>query len=221
MEASKHLTEVRATGTTRFLQIVGVIISVVLISIYVSYLIDRFPQNDIEKQVYTFENQYAPYWKLNYAQIDDQNDQNIIISFESNEGSREDKDAKIREIYDSAREIFLEDSDSKYREYSLTLLFTFVYPFGPNITDISRDQESAIFSTNGYYSTNNLARYFPDISRISVKYYEDIHDFDGFTNLKYIRIFKEISTEDREYLMSLFPDCEIEIEPDPLEMSIE
>lgn len=60
-------------------------------------------------------------------------------------------------------------------------------------------------------SLNELATYFSYVSdfKLSDFYYDDISEIEGFDSLKKLQVDTDFSEDDRRYILSIYPECEI------------
>ncbi len=205
------MKNIHFTGFEKALLAIITIVALVFAIKFGSDLVDRIPQNDIEEQVYTFEDKFEPCWKLKYADYDGENTEQIRIVFENQNSSDEEGFESMKATYESVANTFLTNPDSNYRDKSFVLFFTYGKFDGFMIDNIDKNRDQVLFIANHYISADDIVHYFPEITRIGGVSYMDIQEFDVFRNLEYIYFSRELTQEEKEYLMTRFPNCELDI----------
>ncbi len=158
-------------------------------------------------------NDYAPTWSLNYVAVDEGNS-TVEIYFDDNHKNRSERMERIKKTYLSIKEKFLDDPESRYRNYTINIYFRNIGD-GFAITGISSDSDDIqvhVGMDDLGLSVKTIAEYFPNATGLSLSgvHYDDISEFTNFDHLEYIFFGQRVSQEECDSIQKMFPGCVID-----------
>lgn len=188
---------------------------VLLFTVALIVLIREISRSKLEKLVRSCREYYKPCWKLDYVKEDKEQKQ-IFIRFEYRSHYQE-RSLQLLNTQKILTECLVKDENSQWKDYTVKIAFHHIADWFV-ISNISTNQENlTISSSSGFGSgiiidLKMLAEYLPDAKELkldSVRY-DSIKEIRGFKNLKRVDFDWGTTEEEKEYILSLFPDCVIE-----------
>ena len=164
------------------------------------------------KIIYNCYSTYHKEFSLHEVYIDN-DESKISISFEGVDACVTDENIDIvADIYDKVFDLVY--SNEKWSEYSLDITIKDVSQMTTfAIWNITLGKDSIeIFSSFEGISISGITQLCPEVSELSLisLEYEDITEFDNFTNLKSFSVSGDIlDIDERTYILSRFPECEL------------
>lgn len=187
--------------------IITVILIIAIVRCVVYLPSDEF---DVFKIVMTSRKYYKHV--ANYESILVENDKKeITIKFDYNANHKEKDLIKIKDTYKTIKKEFKKGKGKNFKDYKVILIFR----------DIG-DEFCILFTNNNenyldihnflYFKMKDVAQNFSDTTNIFTCLYreEDLSEIIYFNNLKYISTSHPITKEEKEYILSVFPDCEVD-----------
>lgn len=164
------------------------------------------------RMVYSAVDIYSSVMRFDSVHIDYDNPNAIYIGFTMKENYDEVFD-KIDALYEKLVDVFLYDSDSPYQEYDL--IMDFDSPWGESFTIHVGDkgQYVNLEIRTSDISFRDVVERFPETTELycAPVMYNSIEEIQGLTDLKKIYFSSQkLSEEEKEYILSLYPNCIIE-----------
>lgn len=184
--------------------IITICLSVILIVLlyFVLFL------DDAEKRVYSCRSVYSQYAKYSYVEKNDE-EKLITIAFDEWNGSSEKQFSAIKPIYEAMVEAFFDKTDD-YNDYTLEIILV---KHGSNfvIGNIKKNSDRVTIMSNFATELDYVAEAFPNASSVSlyIPVFDSISEVDKFNDLEYLFLGNELTVEEREYIISKLPNCEL------------
>lgn len=173
----------------------------------------------------SYEEIYSEKWTFNGAGIYDEehspmfdasyNSKEIMIHFEIKEGSMDESVLEnIAEIYKALAPTIRECLGNEYASYPLVFFFQKSYRGEMiRVTCTNNCNTIQIKFDGEKISLKDIVRVFPELNELegdmkSIKY-DSIEELAGFENLQTLDLHIRLTEEEKEYILSLYPDCEI------------
>ena len=158
-------------------------------------------RNDAEKAVLSCWKWYRPCWSLSYAEKNPESGE-ISVGFRYQHPAENRQNA-------------LDSLEKPYR--ILTETFPDVpvkisYRDAGNQFDCFRTEDGLeIYDRTSAVTLSEVAELFPEtkILYLFPAKYDDIHELEGFQDLRYIYFSQGISEQEQQEIHDMFPDCEI------------
>lgn len=189
--------------------------------------IETYPEEvEMNKAIQTsYEEIDSEKWTLNGAYIYDEehspmfdagyNSKEIKIPFEIKEGSMDESVLEsISEIYKSLAPTIRECLGNEYASYPLVFIFRKSYRGELiRVTCTNNCNTIQIEFDGEKISIKDIVRVFPELNELvgdrdSIKY-DSIEEIAGFKDLQMLDLHIKLPEEEKEYILSLYPDCEI------------
>lgn len=184
----------------------GVLFLVVIFTVYFLW----YP-NDLEKAVISCKEHYSSNWKLDFVKEDVER-KHIEVEFEYRHGEADKKISSIINTQKALTECLLLDENSPWRDYVVDIRFRNIAEAFA-ITNITRSQENLTVGVAELrVSLKEIAEQIPEAKILSFYdsvYYVSMEEIKGFSDLKEIDFGYELSEEEKEYILSLYPECVI------------
>lgn len=194
------------TITKSLIVSIVVIIIILLLPIFV-----RQSRSELEKIIISCESTYSECWKLSsVTQID--SEKKIIIYFRYSGGDLQSEMETIQKSFDTISNVLLKQSDSKYKDYSISYSFEHVQS-KLMLLSVDKNLDKIQLHTDMQIPLRSLASFFPQVRSLYLypAYYDDIDEIKNFQSLKKVYFSQGVSDEDKEAIRSAFPGCEINI----------
>jgi len=188
---------------------------VLLFAVVFIVFIREVSRSKLEKLVRSCREYYKPCWKLDYVK-EDKEQKKIFIRLEYRSHYQE-RSLQLLNTQKILTERLVKDENSQWKDYTVKIAFQHIADWFA-IGNISTNQENLIISSSSGFGSGikidlkMLAEYLPDAKELkldSVRY-DSIEEIQGFRDLKSICFGQGTTEEEREYILSLFPDCVIE-----------
>lgn len=182
----------------------------------------------------TYKEAYDDVWDLGYLSIDDEkHDYNFNIDYQKREIEAifmlKDEDAMLSdsvlddnamksmsEACNAVKAVINEYLGDEYSFYPVKILFREAdldtHSFSTIIIEYtSRAQTMKIYLEDSDVTLSKIAETFPEINEIETTklYYDSIEEIKGFNDLRKIDVLNNFTEDEMEYILSIFPDCEI------------
>lgn len=184
---------------------------VLLFTIALIIFIREVSRSKLEKLVRSCREYYKPCWKLKYVKEDKEQKQ-ITIYFKYRSHYRE-RVSRLLNTQKVLTELLVKEEGSQWRDYTAAIMFEHI---GDQfeISNISANQKSLVIrgSSGLGIDLKTIAESFPDAKELSLfsALYDSIEEIQGFTDLRRVYFSQGTTDEEKEYILSLFPDCVIE-----------
>lgn len=147
--------------------------------------------------------------KLDYVEVDKESKE-IKIKFEHLYGSMEEKYETIEKTYEAIKQEFL-DEDSVYQDYSISMTFT-SGGGGQYFSIQGIDGTLDDLRVKGNFFESKIEFYietFPEVDYLYLSFieYDNIEQLNSFEDLKYLYFGCGITEAEKEYILSVFPEC--------------
>ncbi len=169
-------------------------------------------RSKLEKLVRSCREYYKPCWKLAYVKEDNEQKRIEIHFNKYRSNNPEERYSSLLNTQKILTERLIRDENSQWKDYTVDIHFRYIAE-GFTIGNISANQENMEFySCNSYIPLKVIAEYLPDTKELKLysAYYNSIEEIQGFRDLKRICFGQGTTEEEKEYILSLFPDCVIE-----------
>ncbi len=193
------------------------IITVLILFFAVVFIvfIREVSRSKLEKLVRSCREYYKPCWKLDYVKEDKEQKQ-IFIRFEYRSHYQE-RSLQLLNTQKILTERLVQDENSQWKDYTVEIAFHDIADWFV-ISNISTNQENLIISSSSGFGSGikidlkMIAEYLPDAKELDLHgaHYNSIEEIQSFRDLKRICFGQGTTEEEREYILSLFPDCIIE-----------
>jgi len=190
----------------RIIKILVLFFTVVLI-----VFIREASRSKLEKLVRSCREYYKPCWKLAYVKEDKEQKQiRIYFKYRSN---YQERGSNLLETQKVLTERLFQEEGSQWKDYTIAIMFKHI---GDQfeISNISFNRGNlAIRGSSGFgIDLKTIAKYFPDAKDLTLNsaLYDSIEEIQGFKDLKQVYFTQGTTEEEKEYILSLFPDCIIE-----------
>lgn len=185
---------------------------IVVVAIILFILIYWLTRSEAEKMVLSCRNIYKKSMKLEYVTVDDYK-KKIVVDFEMKYVQCEVTKEEIPKIYKAITDKYFNSQNSKYEDYAVDIYFSDMSSgIGITFFNITKSLDSVEFHSSVNISIKDIAKLFPYISKLNLDpaYYDDISEIKGFTNLDYVFFSQGITYEEEKYILSLYPNCEVD-----------
>jgi len=182
---------------------------VLLFAVVFIVFIREVSRSELEKLVRSCREYYKPCWKLAYVKED--NEQKRIEIHFKYRSNYEERNFCLLNTQKILTERLVQDENSQWKDYTVAIVFHHIGDFF-SIRNISANQENMkVRSCNIYIPLKMIAEYLPDAKELDLYTpYDSIEEIQGFRDLKRICFRQGTTEEEKEYILSLFPDCIIE-----------
>ena len=180
--------------------------------ICIMFLINQFSKSELEKEIISCRDYYKSSMKLDYV-ICNQEKQHIKICFELKHGFIEKTLDDISTSYSAITDVLIRDKKSKYKDFSVDISYVYIADIlGINNINNSLDSTELYTDVSIGISLKKLAKLFPDIRKLDLDspIYNDISDIEGFSQLDYVHFAGGITAEEKKYILSIYPECEVD-----------
>ncbi len=159
-----------------------------------------------------YENYHDEFW-IDEVYVNN-DEREIYVSFNTQVDAPYNSINTIFVLYEEIFEIVYVDNDNKWGQYSLNFCIKHASQMPLfQIVDISKEKTDICISASfSGISISDISKLCPEVSELSLisLEYEELSDFDDFTNLKYFSVETDIlDIDERKYILSLFPNCEL------------
>lgn len=181
---------------------------------------DYISVDPVLRKVKQLVSECAPSWKLDmYYEEEDENGVKCLHIQWRDEPEDNLYVEDMYKIYSSLTQYLLEGEEAPYQGWNLRLGFLSTNRARDLvIRGINEKKDNIDLYSNTGIPVKDLAQYFPEVSSLYLepdfcnKLYESIDEIAGFHNLKYFHIEPGITEEEKETILSIFPDCQVDCE---------
>lgn len=164
--------------------------------------------DDVTNLIRSYSSSYEDNFKLSEVDVNDAN--TIKITFILKNGS-ENKVENIASVYDCIYQIFFQDYEKYYMDNCINIDFKDVGEYLSIYNITSQSTSCDIYSNMWNLSIADIAHSFPDTAHL--KLCGDVYEIEEISSFKNLQVIdfpsKNLTSDEREYIKSIFPMCEI------------
>lgn len=186
------------------------IILIALSVICIVFLIKQLSKSELEKKIISCRDYYKNSMKLDYV-ICDPDKKYIKVMFELKHGFIEKTLCDISTSYETITNVLLRDNQSKYKDFSINISYVYIGDI-LGINNINNSFDTTALYTNVSIYLKDIVKLFPDIRKLDLDspMYDNISEIGGFSNLDYVHFAGGITAEEKKYILSIYPECEVD-----------